>query len=68
VLVGPLGSKTAWAKARATVPSGGGHRFSLPVRRAPFQVRLFVTPTFSPSQYGSGDTRQLGVRAAFSVR
>jgi hypothetical protein len=68
VLIGPLGADTVWEEAHAIVPNGGGHRFSLPVRRAPFQVRLFVTPTFSPSYYGSPDTRQLGVRASFSVR
>ena len=41
---------------------------ALPVRRAPFQVQLSATPTFSPSQYGSPDTRQLGVPVVFSVR
>jgi hypothetical protein len=30
---------------------------------APFSVRIHVRPTFSPSQFGIGDTRQLGVRA-----
>ena len=30
---------------------------------APFSVRIQVTPTFSPSQFGIADTRQLGVRA-----
>ena len=30
---------------------------------APFTVRIHVTPTFSPSQFGLADTRQLGVRA-----
>ena len=30
---------------------------------APFTVRIHVTPTFSPSQFGLSDTRQLGVRA-----
>jgi hypothetical protein len=26
-------------------------------------VRIHVTPTFTPSQFGLADTRQLGVRA-----
>ena len=30
---------------------------------APFSVRIQVAPTFSPSQFGIADTRQLGVRA-----
>jgi len=30
---------------------------------APFSVRIHVTPTFSPSQFGIADTRELGVRA-----
>lgn len=30
---------------------------------APFSVRIQVTPTFSPSQFGLADTRQLGVLA-----
>jgi len=30
---------------------------------APFTVRIHVTPTFTPSQFGLADTRQLGVRA-----
>ena len=30
---------------------------------APFSVRIHVTPTFSPSEFGIADTRQLGVRA-----
>jgi hypothetical protein len=30
---------------------------------APFSVRIHVTPTFSPAQFGLADTRQLGVLA-----
>ena len=30
---------------------------------APFSVQIHVTPTFSPSQFGLADTRQLGVLA-----
>jgi hypothetical protein len=68
VSVGPVGGTTVWKTDTGTVQNGGGQRFSLPVRRAPFQVRLSTSPTFSPSQFGSPDTRQLGVRASFSVR
>jgi hypothetical protein len=68
VTIGPLGGTTTWKTETGTVRSGGGQRFTLPVRRAPFQIQLSTSPTFSPSQYGSPDTRQLGVRASFSVR
>jgi len=51
-----------------TVPGNGGTVLRLPVRRAPFTIRLSVSPTFSPSQFGSADTRTLGVRASFGVR
>ena len=41
----------------------------LPIRKEPFEVRLSVTPTFSPSQFSSStDTRRLGARARFVVR
>jgi hypothetical protein len=51
-----------------TVPGNGGTVLRLPARRAPFTIRLSVSPTFSPSQFGSPDTRTLGVRASFGVR
>jgi hypothetical protein len=49
-----------------TVHSGQTRTFDLPVPRAPFRVEVRVSPTFSPAQYGQGDTRQLGVQLAFS--
>jgi hypothetical protein len=67
VTIGPVGGGV-WKAEASTVPNGGGHRFTLPVRRAPFAMQLSVSPTFSPSQFGSPDTRQLGVRVAFSLR
>ena len=51
-----------------TVPGDGAAVLRLPVRRPPFTIRLSVSPTFSPSQFGSADTRTLGVRASFGVR
>jgi hypothetical protein len=67
VTVGPTGTTTVWERRIVTLPSGGARRLRLPVRRAPFQVLLSVSPTFSPSQFGLADTRTLGVRASFSV-
>jgi len=75
VVVGPVllacgvvANPGTWAHQTSTVEAGAGHVFRLPVRGAPFQVRLTVDPTFSPAEYGSPDARQLGVRVAFSVR
>ena len=51
-----------------TVRGAGSAVLRLPVPHRPFAVVLTVSPTFSPSQFGSPDTRTLGVRATFSVR
>ena len=67
VAIGPVGGAAVWKAETWTVKNGTGHRFTLLLRRAPFQVQLSSTPTFSPSQFGSPDTRQLGVRVSFSV-
>jgi hypothetical protein len=40
----------------------------LPVPHRPFLVIVKVSPTFSPAQFGSLDTRTLGVRIHFRVR
>jgi hypothetical protein len=31
-----------------------------------FTIRVHIDPTFSPSQFGYGDTRQLGARVSFA--
>jgi hypothetical protein len=38
---------------------------TLATPRRPFTVRVHITPTFSPSQFGSSDVRQLGARISF---
>jgi hypothetical protein len=43
--------------------SGSEKTFRFRAPPAPFSVRIHVTPTFSPSQFGLADTRQLGVLA-----
>ena len=40
-------------------------RFVLPTPRPPFRVEVHVEPTFSPSQFGLADTRQLGAEVDF---
>lgn len=47
--------------------SGKATSFRLRAPSAPFSVRTHVTPTFSPSQYGLADTRQLGVQESITV-
>jgi hypothetical protein len=64
--VGPLGKSSIWAAK--TVTFRGKSVLRLPFRRAPFQVRLAVSPTFSPAMFGSRDTRTLGVVVSFRVR
>ena len=59
---------TANTTHKLTVPGGGSAVLRLPVRRAPFTVAFVVSPTFSPSQFGSPDSRVLGVRVSFAVR
>jgi len=51
-----------------TVRGAGSAVLRLPAPHRPFVVTLTVSPTFSPSQFGSPDTRTLGVHVTFSVR
>jgi hypothetical protein len=64
--MGPTGKRTVWQRADATFRGKAMLRF--PVRRPAFQIRLSVSPTFSPAQFGSPDTRTLGVVVSFKVR
>ncbi|MGB2875752.1 MAG: hypothetical protein WBB76_09805 [Gaiellaceae bacterium] len=69
ITVGPAPSGSPWEHRAVEIRDDGREALlRLPVRRAPFQVRLTVSTTFSPTQFGSPDTRTLGVRASFSVR
>jgi hypothetical protein len=49
-----------------TLHSGRGHLFTLPTPSQPFTVTVHIEPTFSPSQFGQADTRQLGAQVSFS--
>jgi hypothetical protein len=51
-----------------TLHSGGSHTFTLATPSTPFTVTVHVDPTFSPSQFGLPDTRQLGAQVTFSPR
>jgi hypothetical protein len=74
VAVGPLklvkgvqdiGKTTASRVGR--IRAGAAERFRLPLPRRPFRVALTVAPTFSPANFGSADTRQLGGRVTFQL-
>jgi hypothetical protein len=47
--------------------SGKTHVFKLRTPAPPFRVELEVSPTFSPSDFGQKDTRQLGVTVGFEL-
>jgi hypothetical protein len=50
---------------RWTIHSGQSRTFLVPVARGPFAIAVSISPTFSPSSYGSPDTRQLGAQVGF---
>ena len=59
-----LASKGSTVTRRAWIARSDSEKtFRFRAPPAPFSVRIHVTPTFSPSQFGLADTRQLGVRA-----
>jgi hypothetical protein len=47
--------------------SGKTHVFRLNTPAPPFRVELEVSPTFSPSDFGEDDVRQLGVTVGFKL-
>jgi hypothetical protein len=65
VVVGSAGLGKTWATQRWTLKNGTRHIFELPLHRGPFEIRLSVSPTFVPSQFGLTDTRTLGVQVSF---
>jgi hypothetical protein len=50
------------------VHSGGARSFTLRTPPRRFRVTVRIAPTFSPSQFGQTDTRQLGAQVAFRYR
>jgi hypothetical protein len=49
-----------------TIHSGASKVFTLAAPNRPFTVSVHTSPTFSPSQFGQADTRQLGAQVGFS--
>jgi hypothetical protein len=50
---------------RFTIHAGGFHVVRLDAPAKPFAIAIRVQPTFSPSQYGRPDARQLGGQVSF---
>jgi hypothetical protein len=51
---------------RRTIPSFRQHFFALRTPSGRFRVEVNVEPTFSPSEFGQADTRQLGAIVSFT--
>ena len=47
------------------VHAGDQQTFNIAPPPPPFRVEVTVDPTFSPAQFGQGDTRQLGAQVSF---
>ncbi len=53
-------------RRRWVARSGRSRSFQLPIPRPSFRLAVHVAPTFSPSEFGLADTRQLGVQLKVS--
>jgi len=63
----PLGDSKVTADSNTwTIGTGLSRTFTLETPNRPYQVLIHVTPTFSPSDYGEADTRQLGAEVAIA--
>src|SRR5262249_43992561 len=49
-----------------TIHSGKTRKLLLPAPAGPYTVSVQIAPTFSPSQFGQSDTRQLGATVYFA--
>ena len=63
-LASSLGKPTA--TQAFTIHSGKTRKLLLPVPAGPYTVSVHIAPTFSPSQFGQADTRQLGATVYFA--
>jgi hypothetical protein len=62
------GLQRTLATQRFTLHRLEQHSFTFKARSVPVHVTVHVAPTFSPSQFGQADTRQLGAQVAFATR
>jgi hypothetical protein len=63
-----VGSRNGVRLTRFTVPAGRVRTVRVSTPASGFVVTLRVQPTFSPSQFGQPDTRQLGAQVSFEYR
>ena len=66
ITLAPLEAGRGRAVERTWVIHRGASRtFVLPAPAVPFRVQVHIAPTFSPSEFGQPDTRQLGAQVGF---
>lgn len=53
------------ARRTWVIHSGRTRTFTFSVPKPPYRLEIHVRPTFSPSRFGSGDTRELGAQVRF---
>ena len=56
------------ARRSLVIHSGQEQHVDIPVPPPPFRIVVSVSPTFSPADFGSADTRQLGAQLRFGYR
>jgi hypothetical protein len=60
-------SRRARSERHWTIHSGKERLFRLRAPAPPFRVRVHVSRTFTPAQFGLGDTRALGAQVTFAL-
>jgi hypothetical protein len=72
--IGPLaevggqpGIGTVTASRTWTAQSGTARSFTLPTPKTPYRLEIHVEPTFSPTEYGIPDPRQLGAQVEINA-
>jgi hypothetical protein len=64
---GPLNA-TGEQRAHIVIHAGKEYKLEIPVPAPPFQIAMTIQPTFSPSEFGASDARQLGAQITFDYR
>jgi hypothetical protein len=59
---------TVKARRRLVIHSSQEQQVEIPVLPPPFQILVTVSPTFTPADFGSSDTRQLGAELHFAYQ
>ena len=62
---GKMVEGTPFALERLTIHTRQIVEYLIPVPGPPFVVDVTVEPTFSPADFGLGDSRQLGIQPSF---